>query len=512
MPKVSSKFLWWSFFGLAFIALVWIQYYGLAHYQYLVPPGDDPMNHFLAANNIFEQKESVFSILQRGGYPPAYHFMVAKAAEIFQADPLDIIKWSYPGILILCSLAVFLLAYSILGIEAGTAAFFIYSFATRLPVQTINDGSYPNLLAAQFLLPLGLAFLTFFIKSRSKYRMWLLTLSILILLLIPLTHHFTTFYLLAIGTVAWPVVLVSFWIFRRWQWKRGLLLFLIYFTLISGLAFVFLNTSLFTSAKSLASTMIHFGSSYPFFEIVATAKSVAWKIPGDFISNFGTISLLILVLGFLAFPIILFRTKDKNWLFTFIFIYIWAIILFIGSRMTFLSNPDRLARDMTLPLAISAGVLLGYLAQDNKKIFSFKILLLTIFVIALFLPVKQRIISAKAYEPMIRATSADMEIFAFIKAENINPEKVLMQSFNFYAPKLLPGFREDYCFDGINCQGIYPERDYLIMSTQLGWLPSHVRTDSPEIYTSLENLILVKHSQSPINDVYLFKIIHPNNF
>lgn len=501
---IQNKKIYWYFLSLGLIILIFIQYYGLVRYHYAVPAGDDPMNHWWMAKPFYDGTGNFFEVLKSGGYPPAYHYLIAKCAIILNADLLETIKWTAPAILVLSSLAIFILAYTVFGIEAGFISFILYSFIAKTPIQLLNDGGYPNIIAAHIILPTMLTFITCTIRAvKGIKRNKFIILAVLCALLIPVTHHTTTFYLLAISLISLPIFIIIYWIKDKWNFRKGIVLLSINLLVYLIFFYAFTKTGIFASAKALSSTMIQINTAFPFFKILGSHNPDAmWTMRG-YISNPGRYFSIYALLGLLAVPFVYF--KNKKTLVPITIMTVWIVVLFVASRLPFLSNPERPARDMIVPLAILAGGGIYYLLEKikSKKIICYLIAL--VITISLIVPLKLRLDNALAYEPMIRVTNADMEIINYLNKQK--PGKVLLVTYNFYSHALLPRWTIKYNYWVLEADQSMYKFDYIyLLESKKGWLPSEVALGMASHYQSRRFLTTVLRSDSPTNEVYLFKV------
>ncbi len=503
---IQSKRIYWYLLSLGLVVLAFIQYYGLVLYQYAVPAGDDPMNHYWMARPFYDGTGNFFEVLKSGGYPPAYHYLVAKSAILFNVDLLEAIKWSAPAILVLSGVAIFVLGYVVFGVEAGLVSFILYAFIAKTPIQLLNDGGYPNIIAAQIILPLILTFIVCAIKAiNHKVRNKFIILSIIFTLLIPITHHTTTFYLIAIILVSLPTFIIIYWIRNKWNVKKGVLLLGLNLLVYLAFFYAFTKTGIFASAKALSSTMIQINSTFPFFKILGGSNPEAmWSLRG-YISNPGRYFSLYALLGLISMPFIYLKQRKISA--PLIILMVWIVILFVASRLPFLSNPERPARDMIVPLAILAGGGVYYLLERIKTNKILCILGMIVMAVSLFLPFKLRLDSAVSYEPMIRVTNADMDVINYLNKQK--PGKVLLVTYNFYSHALLPKWKIKYNYWVPEADGSIYQFDYIyLLESKTGWLPSEVTLGMADKYQKKRFLTTVLNSKSQINEVYLFKVHH----
>jgi hypothetical protein len=501
---IATKKIYWYLLSLGLIGLIFVQYYGLVHYQYAVPSGDDPMNHWWMAKPFYDGTGNFFEVLKSGGYPPAYHYLIAKIAILFNADLLETIKWTAPAILIFSSLAIFILAYTVFGIEAGLIAFFLYAFIAKTPIQLLNDGGYPNIIAAHIIFPLILTLVTCAIKAgKSIRRNKFIILAIALTLLVPIFHHTTTFYLLGIVLISLPTFITIYWVRNKWHWRKGVLLLLINFLIYFALFYAFTKTGIFASAKALSSTMIQIDTTFPFFKILGSANPDAmWTLRG-YISNPGRYFSLYALIGLIG--VAFAYLKNKKMFVPATIMTIWIAILFFGSRLPFLSNPERPARDMVVPLAVLAGGGIYYLLTKIKVKSIFCWLIALIIALSFVPPLKIRLDDTTSYNPMIRVTNADMEIINYLNEQR--PDRVLLVTYNYYSHALLPNWRIKYNYWVPETDRSMYQFDYIyLLDSKSGWLPKEVSLGMAGHYKTRHFLTTAIKAKSPISEVYLFKV------
>lgn len=506
---------YWIVFSLLLLLLVVVQYYGLVKFRYPVPPGHDAM--ILWNNIVLFQNNTVdfFTYLSWGSYPPLFFYSIAQLAKFFNNDAMRAMLWLMPSILVFSSLAIFFLAYKITNRYVALTSFLIYAFASKNPIQQLNDGGYPNLIASQIILPLVFLFYYFLITSKAKVKPVFLVLLTTSIILIFLTHHLTTLYVVALLLIS-PLILT----FHQWkscQRKTRIIttisLLLFYLLLIYG----FFSSQFLVPAKNLMATAITFIPGFPFFQFINNADPEAkislLSYPGYIGHGLLLFGLIGLVLSYIGKP---FRGKN-----TILILSIFLILLLAGSRLPSLTNPDRLVRDAAFPLSIFAGIaiyeILSYTGKLKKNtiITAISIVLITSIFSITALP---RIKKAFQYEPMVRTTDADLETINCLKSKG--PGKVFVESYNFYLPYFLPDWETTYLWnpftDQSNVNLINPKNDVAYLSdfeyiylteSQTGWLPQGVKIGRVSEYLKLpEYYELISDHRSATNHIYLFKV------
>jgi len=492
--KNKQNLRWyWAVFSILLVALTVIQYYGIVKYHYVAPAGDDPVNHYTYAKPFYDGTQGFLETWKSGSYPPLYHYTVAHIARTFNIDLLATINWTYPSIIIFAALSIFIAVYFILGPIEALIGFFLYGLTAKSSIQLLMDGGYPNLIAAHILLPLFVLFYAkIFLSKKLKQQIIFLFLSIFFALLIVLTHHISTFYLFGIIGLSLPFIVVWSWIYKGWRPVKGIF--------FSALAIIFFATGIYTFFKTdlLAPVLALYRYGSAHFD-----PSGIWSIKSYPVSIGATIALLGLI-GTIILVYKLVTSFKSDLAFKAIVILSWLLLLFVGSRIK-MANPERMARDLVVPLTILAGFGVVYLARWIK-IRWIKIILLLFLLTIVSIQLKSRIVKATRYEPMIRHTSANEEIMAFLSNK---PGAILTNQLDHYAPLLYSNRVFEYSFiDTVSPTYVKKFRYIIITTRQDGWLPGNFHLGVYDNMSAL-NFKKVGEFDSPINDLELFERITP---
>jgi hypothetical protein len=515
----TNKKVYWTIFVFGVLALATFQYLGLIIHQYPVPPGHDAMMHWNMAQPFYQGNVNLLDYLKSGAYPPGFLIFIAKMAHLFNTDMMEIIKWFAPSIIVLAAISMFFLVYYLFNPSAALICFYLYSFTAKIQIQQLNDGGYPNLIAAQILLPLFMLMLFLFIKNKkriNKIIFGLLTLALFVSL--PITHHLTTLYLLAVVAILPIVIIIYKMTTKAWSIKKGLLYFGGIIVLLAVGFYLFLTSELFASTRELLTGFIENTSHFPFFRILARQNNES-MINLDYYPYYigGVIVFVFGCIGLVTLPFIQ-KVRNRFWLFP---ILIFAALLLFGSRLPFVSNPDRLVRDLVCPLSIIAGLAIYYEYQFIAK---YNKILLLIFVIFLCFMVGRSFINkAKRsiiYEPMVRVTAADIQAIDYLNSQTKG--KIFIEAYTFYFERFLPDWRIEYLWLPQTYQlptthpldpndpselAMLKQYDYIyIVDNQVGWTPAAIKLGFADKYLGNTNFELVDHASSRTNEVYLFKV------
>lgn len=507
--SVHRKFIYWLIFSIGLFSFIVIQYFGLIHFHYPVPPGHDAMIHYQMAQPFYNHTINLIEYIKNGSYPPLFLIFISSTAHLFRTDMMSVMLWSTPAILIFAALAIFFLTKELFGRWAGLFAFLLYSFAARTPIQQLNDGGYPNLISAQILLPLAFLFLLLALRKTKLFsKIVFAILFVFITFLIPLTHHITTFYFALIVGVILILGLFKLFADKKISWKNKVFqsILVIFMALLGG--YLISKSPLFAAAHKLYQSAV--GNPDPEAFIPLT------RYPS-------TIGTAFSILGFLGFFYLPFAyRKNPAVIFNLTIILLFTLVLLIGSRVSTISNPDRLVRDLALPLSILGGTFSARILIDiNKKRKNIFLPALALFVIFFLIGSRTRILNSFRYEPMVRVTSADMQAISQLKW--MDPSKLLVEDYNFYLPIFLPNWDITNIYvpetkqppeakpldpNLKQDQAVLMSYDYIyIVDSQLGWTPAGVKFHFADSYITDHKLKEIGKFESQTNTVYLFKVV-----
>lgn len=523
--RKKSNIIYWIALGIGLILLIVIQYFGLVYYHYPVPPGHDAMIHWWTAQPFYRGEIDLIPYLRHGGYPPLFLLFIAKFAHLFHTDMMNVMLWFSPSILVLSALSIFALSYYLFNRYVALITFFLYAFTTRIVVQQLNDGGYPNLIAAQIFIPIFIICTVCGILSRSWWQKLLcLVGAFIFIILVFLTHHLSTLYLFAIVVICTPIIFV--WLSKKNCWKTkkiiisSVILLLVY---ILGF-FVFFRAEFTAASRNLLESALNFSNSFPFIRKVGTQDMEALISLRSYPHYVGESVFIFGVIGTLMMPLSGLFKKDKKAFLGVIIFSVWSLLLLIGSRMDFLSNPDRLVRDSAYPLSLMAGIFIYYfsgriLELKKQRSIAFACWIFILATIS-FLPFASRIKKAFAYEPMVRVTNADMQAINYLQSQK--PGILFMESYTFYFDVFLPNWQISHLWLSETAQpswvhpldpsipeelSLIKHHDYVyIVDSQAGWTPSAIKFHFASKYLASPEFTLVVHAESKTNDVYLFKV------
>lgn len=420
MSNNRFKILTTIFVVFIFLAILIINYFDVLKFKYYVPPGNDPTLHTLITREILEKGKTTFS-----GYPPGFHYIIAGLSKLSDTDPVKTMVYFYPFLMFLSALAVYLLGKQFFGKTVAILSLILYGFISPQPRQTLWDGGFPNLMGADFLMILGFFY---FLKAYKNGRIKDIFFAGLFLGLAPFFHHLSS-YLMITLIVPISLSLLVLSLLKKQSLKKKLI--------ILGLIF---GIALFIGAypgyiyfgkeylKQISNGFVAHAASWQKF-ISQVNKLTPYAPPIPFSDYFLLLSPYLWIFGWLSVPFLLkgfLREKREEY----VFVFVWLLIVFIFSRPISLSPmPGRIARELSIPLALSSGIFL-------KEIFVyFKELRFTaVLAILIGLSILRGLFGLSdwvgKYNPMVFIQDVDMQAINWIKNNTEKEAKFLVAPYN----------------------------------------------------------------------------------
>jgi hypothetical protein len=285
-------------------------------------------------------------------YPPGFHTMSALICRLSGLEPLELFPVVAPLLLLLPALGLYALAGRVWGWEYGVGAAFL-SVMLGGTYYYYNDAMYPNLVTSQFLMVVVVAALVELYGRGTGGGV--VRAGVLLAVLgssIVLYHQVASLYLvMVLGVVG--ISIVPYLLVR--DWKRGV-------GLVSSLGLMSLLSLVYAwdtydlpqavggllgeSAKSDtgAAVIMAIGTQapYPLFFLTGNMLSqpVAWL---------GLLGVLLVVV-----ELLLRRGMGTPQRLTYLTLLLWAVLIFLGSRLWLTGFPQRFGRDLGIPLAVFA--------------------------------------------------------------------------------------------------------------------------------------------------------------
>lgn len=332
------------------ICKLYLLYFPINFYGYLVPPGEDPVNHLLIINQILAGHWSFT-------YPPLFHGLIAFFSNLFSIDPMQLMKVVTPALVVLPAIAVYFFLSKNVSRLAGFAGFFICLIASNYGLVAYVDGNYPNILAAGFFMPIALGFIALSFKKNTKAN---LVYGAIFMLLMILTHHLTTAIFLTI-MIAYLIVIAIWRRFDKSAPKLGKIAFVLLGLLI--LAVTLIAT---TGLKEV------FLDAYRNFSLTGSVNGVTTflQVPAysDYADSTGQLAFYFGILGMAYLVSMLRRPNEEVNKPMIVLLLCWFAVTYLLSRTFFVGLPARIARETALPLIMAAAIFIDDVIRHRPSI------------------------------------------------------------------------------------------------------------------------------------------------
>jgi hypothetical protein len=279
-------------------------------------------------------------------YPPGFHIMTSEISRLTGLEPLELFPVLAPLLLLLPALALYALARRLWGWEYGVAAALL-SVLLGGTYYYYNDAMYPNLVTSQFLLVLAVAALTSLYAAPSARGGLLLALlgSSTVLY-----HQVASLYLAALLAVV-GLVFVPYLLVR--ERNKGLVLFCSLALL--GLLSTLYAWDTYDLPQAVAGLLSDSGTSSTSTAVKMAVGTQApyplYFLTGNMVSQ-PVVWLGLLGALLMAGDLLLRSRVGAPQRLAYLTVLLWALLLFVGSRLWLTGFPQRFGRDLCVPLAV----------------------------------------------------------------------------------------------------------------------------------------------------------------
>ncbi|MBU1177600.1 hypothetical protein KJ903_00095 [Patescibacteria group bacterium] len=410
---MSKKILLYILLGLVFVGLIFSYFYDIFHYDYAVPPGDDPIRHMTAAKYILDHQELRVYAASEAFDPPTFHILLATIANLTGGNIVSVTKYFVPFLCILAIFGIYFITKISFGSKrAAITALIFFGFYVPQLKQIYGDGTYLNIISALYLLVMTLIALIIYLNQKDKIFSPSLGLALIFAVAVFLSHSLSAIYL--VFTLIIATVLV---ILLR---KKELIKKILTFDIISAILFLPLTWNFYTKGTIM-------GILYA-LGIVQPTESVLAGLPAMFttpatlnLNNYSKYTgIIVIMFFFLGLVLILKKYKHAPNL----ILLGWTLALFIGSRSSFFQLPHRYARDLAMPITIIAAYAIYhsflYISSRHRRY-----LVISIFAVLLGTLIVGNLTAATGYNHMIRVQKSDEQAMAWIR-NNTEADDVIL--------------------------------------------------------------------------------------
>lgn len=511
MEKQTQRWLLYQLLFLLFLFSFLNQFI----YHYAVPAGGDAIGHNAIVTTIMNGNYA--QIFQ---YHTLWHVIVAGISLLFRIPSITVMAWLGPLLLVTMGLSFYYFNQRYFGKFAGIASLILIGFFSRQPLQTLNDGSFPNVLAAGTMLPLVFIALERCFTAERKASAIALFLASLALL--SFSHHITTLYTLAIILVFLGLQFIrkkhnqGYSLFSIGAWIASITLVSI--PLLGGL----LNGPLPRSSRELAATFVQINWQFPFVHFVGKLDNpdAIWPL-STYPNGIGEAVFILGIAGLIVITVNLFTRKLQYNRTVSLLLITWIVVLFISSRIASLGFPVRLARDLAIPLGLLGGVFVQW-CVDYIRERQMPGSLVPLFLLACTLPgwqtFSERLVVQLKPNSLIYHLPVDSRAAEYITNELPLSAKIVVFQDDAYLPSFAPIHQITWDISSTTAQKLATPRNGRDVLIEYNYVYVEYRRDRPEGWLNNPSIIkdyrdmefateVASFTQSE-KDVYLFAIDH----
>lgn len=306
-------------------------------YNFLVPPSPDLASHLQMTDGFINGSAKL------GFYPPLLHVIAAFLARTFHTGSLEIFNFMAPFWIPLAIIAFYLLVTKIFDYKVAFWATLAFSIVSSSPLLNFGDAQYADILGYNLIGPFYIIALVSLVK---EFKYWKLLLTFLLFALFLSAHSLSSVLIYVVSFVSVAIYCFSSYKIDRKQFKNS------FFVLIS----LCLGTVVF-----LALSKVFFGPLISkAVEGIISSNSLV-KNSTSLVLDYSSISYLLPpfleFMGLVGIVFLLVRISNAKTRFASIFVIVWIALIWIFSRSAIFVLPQRIFRELPLPLSIASGIL-----------------------------------------------------------------------------------------------------------------------------------------------------------
>jgi hypothetical protein len=329
----------------AVLALVLLRTYpGPMRHDWPFPRGVDKYGHAVMVGMMRSEGSTESFML----YPPGFHVLAAAISGLSGLEPLDLFAMLAPALLLLPALACYALARRLWGWQVAVAATLFSGLIAGGSYKHVTQARYPNLKGVFLLLLAVAALVRLYASASVRDQLALAILGSSVVFYHMVASLYEAALLGLVGVLFVPYLLIR-------QRERGLAL-LSSLTLL-GLLSVLYAWDTYDLGRLVAGLL---GTTGTGRGGEAVAMALGTKPTGDLSRLLETTSQPTLWFGLLGALLVagdlLRRRVGMPRTLAYLTLLLWATLMFIGSRTTISSFPDRFERDLSVPLALLAAL------------------------------------------------------------------------------------------------------------------------------------------------------------
>jgi len=411
--KINWKKVSWLVVGVAVLFKLYIIFFQYHFHNFLVPPSPDLVSH-LQMTDHFINGTAVL-----GSYPPLLHILTAFLAKLFSATSLEIYSAIGPYWIPAAIIVFYLLVYKIFDYKIAFWATLVFGLVSANPLLNFGDAQYADILGYNLIGPF---YILGFISLIKDFKYWKIPLVFLLFVLFLSAHHLSAVLIYIVSVISLVISCIIARKKDKSEYKKSAFTLLVF---VIG-AFVFLALSRIFFGDLLSTV----------FDAVIHAKDLIQDSTSEVLDYSNIPSLLpalIEFVGLMGIGFLFIRiTGDKKTRFASIFIIVWIVMIWIFSRSSLFVLPQRIFREISLPLSIAAGIFVVdiscLLKSRWQKIMFFSLFAYLVIInsVQLFVP---PFLLPDGFKNQVWFRDVDQDKFEYIK-ENVPVGPVIMTNYS----------------------------------------------------------------------------------
>lgn len=306
-------------------------------FHFLVPPSPDLVAHLEMTDSFINGTAKL------GSYPPLLHIITAFLARIMHFGSLDVFMLIAPFWIPLSIIVFYLLVSKIFDYKIAFWSTLVFALVSSNPLLNFGDAQYADILGYNLIGPIYIIALVSLVRE-FKYSKLLLVFVLFCLFLSAHSLSAILLYIVSFISVA-IYCFVTFNTDRR-QFKNS---FIVFIALCVGII------------PFLALSKVFFGPIISNAISALTGGSILIKDPTSAVLEYSSILTLLSpfleFIGFAGMGFLLIKFSKGQARFASLFVVVWILTVWFFSRNSLFVLPQRIFREISLPLSIASGIL-----------------------------------------------------------------------------------------------------------------------------------------------------------
>lgn len=344
-----------SVFVLVLLALfkLYLVQWQFSFHHLLVPPSPDLTAHLEMIDGVINAiRDHKLSLSILTGYQPLFKLIIGYIAVIFSKDSLTVLKAIAPYWLIIIIPPFYYLVKKMYGWQIAFWATTVFVVVSSNPLLNFADAQYPDILGYNLIAPLYLIALINLLNNGKRLRDYLSYFALLVMLF--LSHYLVVALMILVSVITLLVYLPN----RQDRGKKWLNLksCLLVFCVLT-VSYLLLNIFAFNYLVPMFKSAINLRAPINDATAAVLNYSLLNSLLAPFLQFIGWAGLLYCIIN-------TWVKKDNEKRLSNILLIVWVIVLWIMSRSSLFALPQRIFREISVPLSISSGI---FIFETIKK-------------------------------------------------------------------------------------------------------------------------------------------------